>query len=59
MATYFIIYKSTSNHQWYWTLYSANHKKVADSAEGYWNKADCEHGINLVKGSYNAPVYER
>jgi uncharacterized protein YegP (UPF0339 family) len=55
---YFVLYKSGT--QRYWTLYGSNHKKVADGAEGYWNKADAEHGISLVK-STNAttPVIER
>ncbi|MBP9952705.1 MAG: DUF1508 domain-containing protein [Cypionkella sp.] len=43
--------------QWRWRLKAANNKIVADSAEGYWNKADAEHGINLVKGAFSAPVY--
>lgn len=55
---FFYIYRDASN-QWRWTLYSANQKKIADSGESYWNKADCQHGISLVKGSSNAPVYEQ
>jgi uncharacterized protein YegP (UPF0339 family) len=55
---FFYIYRDSQN-QWRWTLYAANSKKIADSGEGYWNKADCQHGIDLVKGSGNAPVYER
>ena len=31
---------------------------IADSGEGYFNKQDCLHGIELVKGAYNAPVFE-
>ncbi|KRR03713.1 hypothetical protein CQ12_37985 [Bradyrhizobium jicamae] len=46
--------------QWRWTLYAANQKKIADSGEGYWNKADAQHGISLVKGTNGAtPVYEK
>ncbi|MDX1961603.1 MAG: DUF1508 domain-containing protein [Pirellulales bacterium] len=44
---------------WRWNLVSANNKIIADSSEGYFNKADCEHAISLVKGSWNAPVYQR
>jgi uncharacterized protein YegP (UPF0339 family) len=54
---YFFLYKDTTN-QWRWRLVSENHKTIADSAESYWNKADAQHGIGLVKGAYNAPVYE-
>ena len=31
---------------------------VADSGEGYINKADCLAGIELVKGSKDAPIVE-
>ena len=43
----FVIYKDTKA-EWRWTLYAANSKKIADSAEGYKNKADCIHGLRLV-----------
>jgi uncharacterized protein YegP (UPF0339 family) len=56
---FFYLYKDTAN-QWRWTLYAANNKKVADSGEGYWNKADAQHGIDLVKGTnHSTPVYEK
>jgi uncharacterized protein YegP (UPF0339 family) len=45
--------------QWRWTLESSNGKKIANSGEGYHNKADCLHAIQLVKSSQNAPVRER
>ena len=32
-----------------WRLRASNGKIIADSGEGYVNKGDCEHGINLVK----------
>ena len=52
----YVIYRDSQNY-WRWTLYAANNKKIADSGESYYNKADCEHAINLVKGSAAAPVY--
>jgi len=56
---YFILYRDVSQ-QWRWTLYAVNHRKVADSAEGYFNKADALSGINLVKSTGAAtPVTER
>ncbi|MBR1196222.1 DUF1508 domain-containing protein [Bradyrhizobium sp. AUGA SZCCT0240] len=56
---HFVIYKDTAS-QWRWTLYAANNKKIADSGESYWNKADAQHGISLVKSStQSTPVYER
>jgi len=56
---YFVLYKDKAS-QWRWTLFASNHAKIADSAEGYWNKADAQHGISLVKGTNAAtPVVER
>lgn len=53
---YFKLYKDAAS-QWRWTLKAANHKTVADSGEGYWNKTDAVAGINLVKGASYAPIY--
>ena len=39
-----------------WRLYAGNNRKIADSGEGYYNRADCVAAINLVKGSGSAPV---
>jgi uncharacterized protein len=54
----FVVYQDLA-HQWRWRLIAANNRIIADSAEGYWNKADCLHGVQLVKQSYNSPVYEQ
>ena len=51
------MYRDNSS-QYRWRLWSSNNRIVADSAESYHNKADCQHGINLVKGSSNAPVHD-
>ena len=42
--------------QWQWRLVSPNRRIIAESAERYWKKVDCEAGINLVKSSGQAPV---
>jgi uncharacterized protein YegP (UPF0339 family) len=56
---YFSVYRDIAN-QWRWTLYAANNRKIADSGEGYWNKTDAQHGIELVKSTnILTPVYER
>jgi len=55
---YFYLYKDRAN-QWRWTLYAGNNKKVADSGESYWNKADAIHGIGLVMSTNsNTPIRE-
>ncbi len=55
---YFVIGKDTAGF-WRWTLKASNHEPIAVSSESYVRKADAEHGINLTKSSYNAPVYDR
>jgi uncharacterized protein YegP (UPF0339 family) len=47
------------NRQWRWYLSTANNRKIANSGEGYLNKQDCLNAIMLVKGSANAPIYQR
>lgn len=54
---YYQMYKDVATH-WRWRLVAGNGRIIADSAESYWNKSDCLAGINLVKGSSSAPVYE-
>ena len=54
---YYEVYKDRVNH-WRWRLKAANGRIIADSGEGYFNKSDCLHGIDLVKASHSAPVYD-
>lgn len=35
--------------EWRWRLRASNNKAIADSGEGYKEKSDCLHGIDLVK----------
>ena len=53
---HYLIYQDTA-YQWRWTLIAANGRKIANGGEGYYNKADCLAAIDLVKGSWQAPVY--
>lgn len=43
---------------WRWYLLGANHRRIAESSEGYFSKQDCWDRIALVKGSADAPVHE-
>ena len=52
------IYRDRIN-QWRWQLVAANGKIISDSGEGYINRADCIHGINLNAGSNGAPIRDR
>jgi uncharacterized protein YegP (UPF0339 family) len=56
MLVYFI--RRDATLQWRWRLRAANGRIIAESGEGYHNRADCEAAIALVKGSALAPVRE-
>jgi uncharacterized protein YegP (UPF0339 family) len=43
---------------WRWHLCAANGRKIADSGEGYHNRMDCRHAIELVMGAGGVPVVE-
>ena len=55
MAYY--VYKDHQGY-WRWRLLAGNNRTIADSAESYYNRQDCLHAIELVKGTWNAAVYE-
>ncbi len=44
----FEIYEDTAG-EYCWRLRAANGELIADSGEGYRKKADCHHGIHLIK----------
>ena len=48
MAAEFELYKDNAG-EFRWRLQAENNEIIADSAEGYVNKAACEHGIQLVR----------
>jgi uncharacterized protein YegP (UPF0339 family) len=41
----------TGGLQWRWRLRASNGKIIADSAEGYFNQADCMAALQLVKNT--------
>lgn len=43
---------------WRWRLRTQNGNVVADSAEAYAHRADCERGIELVKSSATASTVD-
>lgn len=53
----YYIYRDAQS-QWRWYLQAANNRKLANSGEGYFNKQDCIHAINLVAGSGGTPIRE-
>lgn len=58
LPMYFDLYKDVQGH-WRWTLWSTNGRKIANSGEGYHNKQDAIHAINLVASSNGVPIKER
>lgn len=55
----FTIYKDKSG-EYRWNLKAKNGETIADSAEGYSSKQNCERGIKLVKElAPLAPVEEK
>ena len=51
----FRVYQDAAG-EWRWRLVSANGRIFAASGEGYRHRADCLHGIELVKDAKYAPV---
>ena len=54
----FEYFQSKKDDEWYWRLRGDNGEPIADGGQGYKNKSDCLHGIDLVKGSGDAEVVE-
>ena len=42
--------------EWRWRLWSRNGRNIANSGQGYKNRRDCLHRIELVKSSRNTPI---
>lgn len=49
----FELYKDPKG-EYRWRFLSTNGRVLADSGEGYKNEADCQQGINLIKGELPA-----
>lgn len=52
----FLIYLDEKK-EFRWRYQASNTKIIADSGEGYKNKVDCQRGIDLVKASWDSPVW--
>ena len=55
---YYEVLQSSKNKGWYWPLKAGNHEIIA-TGEGYVHKQGALNAIALVKGSANAPIYDR
>ena len=47
MGTFVMYLDHAGEYRWY--LMAENSEKIADSAEGYKAREDCEHGIKLMQ----------
>jgi len=56
---YYVFYREESSNLWRWTLYGEDDRKVAESVEKHYNRADCLAAIEKLKSSAEAPVRER
>jgi len=56
---YYVFFHEQSSNLWRWTLYGEDNRKMAESVEKHYNKADCLAAIDKVKQSAQAPVRER
>jgi len=43
--------------EWRWTYQARNGEMIAVSSEGYKNRSDCEHAINLMRTSTAAETW--
>ncbi len=42
---------------WRWSYDASNGKTISVSSESYYNKSDCQRGIDIMKASGFAPVW--
>jgi uncharacterized protein YegP (UPF0339 family) len=47
-------YKDSAN-EWRWRIQAENNRIIADSGEGYKNRVDCEHAVDLLKQFFKEP----
>lgn len=50
------LYKDVQG-QWRWNYDASNGKTIAVSSESYFNRSDCERGIEIMKGSSNSMTW--
>ena len=56
MVTTFWLYRDV-NGSWRWTLEAANGRKIANAGEGYINRDDCVHAVNLVMDTTHTTAF--
>lgn len=46
---YFVLFQSSINSQWYWSLKDTNHQTIAKGVQGYVDKQDAYDNLDLVQ----------
>jgi uncharacterized protein YegP (UPF0339 family) len=54
---YFKLWRSTSDHQWYFSLFAKNHEIIA-SSEGYESRQGALKGVRAVRRACFAKLRE-
>ena len=49
--------KKDNRGEWRWTYYAKNAEEIGVSSESYKKYADCLHGVELMQGSSNDPIF--
>lgn len=52
----YFIYKDKAG-EYRWRYQAVNGEVIADGAEGYKRKADCRHGLDLIRASKDDPIW--
>lgn len=52
----YLVYRD-SRQEYRWEYAASNGEVIAVSSEGYKRRADCEHGIALMKSSHSATIW--
>ena len=53
----YLLYKDNAGY-YRWSYAASNGLIIAVSSESYVAKSDCQRGIDIMKASYNSPVFE-
>ena len=51
------IQRKDSRGEWRWTYYAKNGEAISVSSEGYKNRSDCSHAVDIMKGSGDSPLF--
>jgi uncharacterized protein YegP (UPF0339 family) len=57
---YFVLFQSSKNNQWYWSLKDNNHQTIAAGVQGYVDKQDAYDNLDLVqRNAFLFGIYDK